>query len=78
MYKVEGSLLFIRGEVLYNILIEFDIHMKLFKLIKVCFDENMLVRIYVMHFLFRMIWNKEILLSALLFNFISEYSSKND
>jgi len=29
----------VRGEVLYDILIEFDIHMKLVRLIKVCLTE---------------------------------------
>jgi len=39
-YRLQGSLLFIWERVLYNILIEFDIPMKVVGLIKMCLTET--------------------------------------
>ena len=63
-------------EVLYNIFIEFDIPMKLKRLIKMCVNETY-SRVWVGNscltcFLLRMVWNKGILYSQLLFNFALE------
>jgi len=55
------------GEALYNILIEFGVPMKLVWLIKICLNETIKkspwLKICHTPFLFRMVWNKEMLYS---------------
>jgi len=66
----------VRREVLYNILIEFCIPMKLVRLIKMCLTGLLIrvqARICVTHFPLGMVGNKEVLLSPLLFYFALEY-----
>jgi hypothetical protein len=66
----------VRRESLYSILTEFGVPMKLVSLIKMCLNETYSkVRIgkhFLMHFLFRTVWNKEMLyhhcFSSLLWN----------
>ena len=65
-------------KVLYNIFIDFGIPMTLVRLIKLCLNENY-SRVWVVNFcltcfLLRMVRNKGILHSQLLFNFALEYT----
>ena len=66
-------------EVFYNILIEIDIPMKLFRLIKVCFIE-ICSKVWICkclsctHFLLRTVRHKVSLLSPLVFNFALDYA----
>jgi hypothetical protein len=54
-----------RRAALYSILIEFEVPMKLFRLIKMCLNETCnkvhIGNIYLIHFLSRISWNKEML-----------------
>jgi hypothetical protein len=60
-------------EVLYNILTEVVHSWKLFTLLRMCLIENTIksaeVNICLMHFLFRMVWNKVMQLLTLFFKF---------
>jgi len=69
---------FVSREILYNILIEFGIHMKLVRLIKMCLNETY-SRVRVWKYLFDMFPIKSGLkqgdvLSSILFNFALEYT----
>jgi hypothetical protein len=72
---------FVRREVLYNILIEFSIPMKLARLIKMCLNETY-DRVRVGKNLSDMFpdkngWRQRDVLSLLLFNFASEYAIRS-
>lgn len=64
----------VRKEVLHNILTQFVIPMKLVMLIRMLLYETRGEVRITGHFLFRMVINKEVLLSPLPSNFASEYA----